>query len=161
MERREFENNLIRVVTAVIIDKKGEKVLVAQRAATASHPLTWTFIGGKVEPGESPEEALRREVAEETSLQIRVGRLLDVAEVDYRNLGRPSHNISYYSCEIITGVARLYPNIHAAVRWIRAEELTNLDWIEGDRQFVKKLAALSLISAEQNLGLWFSGRALL
>lgn len=139
-ENNELEPSLIRVVTAVIIDNKGEKILVAQRAETASHPGKWTFIGGKVEPGESPEEALRREVDEETGLKIRVGKLLGLAEVDYRNYGRPSHQILYYEARILNGVAKLLPEIHQDIKWVRVEDLPKLDWIEGDREFTKKLA---------------------
>lgn len=140
MERRESVENLIRVVTAVIIDNKGEKVLIAQRSKTASHPGKWTFVGGKVEAGESPEQALRREVDEETGLKVRVGRLLGFAEVDYRDYGRPSHQILYYEARILNGVAKLLPEIHQDVKWVKAEDLPKLDWIEGDLEFAKKLA---------------------
>lgn len=140
MERKESVENLIRVVTAVVIDNKGEKVLVAQRAETASHPGKWTFVGGKVEPGESPEQALRREVEEETGLKINVGKLLGFAEVDYRNYGRPSHQILFYEARILNGVAKLLPEIHQDIKWVGVEDLPKLDWIEGDLEFAKKLA---------------------
>jgi len=139
-EKKEPGENLTRVVGAVIVNNEGNKILLGQRAATVSHPLKWEFFGGKVEPGESPEEALRREVLEETSLKISVGKLLAIAEVDYRSLGKPSHQILFFEARILNGVAKLNSEIYHDVRWVDVKELANLDWIEADREFARKLA---------------------
>lgn len=141
METKEVSNNLIRVVAGVIFNPNYDAILVGQRAQSASHPLKWEFVGGKVENGESPEEALKREVEEETTLKISVGKLLGIAEIDYRNLGRPSHQILFYESKILNGVAKLDPKIYNDIRWVQAENLPNLDWIEADYEFAKKLAA--------------------
>lgn len=96
---------------------------MGQRAATASHPLKWEFIGGKVEPGESPEEALRREVFEETSLEISAGKLLGLAEVDYRNYGRLPHQILFFVARNLNGVAKLNKEIYQDIKLVKIEDL--------------------------------------
>jgi 8-oxo-dGTP diphosphatase len=140
MAEQEPIKEIVRVVGAVIVSERRDKVLLGQRSESQSHPLKWEFIGGKIEPGESPEEALIREVDEETGLKIEVGRFLDVVEADYRNYGRPSHQISFYECRRINGVAKLDPEIYNEVRWVRLDEIAELDWIDGNKGFAKRLA---------------------
>ncbi len=138
-EQKETNYELVQVVSAVILNEAGDKVLVGQRSLKQSYPLKWEFIGGKVELGESPEEALKREVAEEINLQVAVGRLLDVVEVDYRQMGRPSHQILFYECRRLTKKATIDPDVYKAVKWVHVNDLPGLDWVEGEIEFAKKL----------------------
>lgn len=130
----------IRVVAAVILNHRGNRILVGQRAENQSHPLKWEFIGGKVENGESPEEALCREVREETGLEIEVGRFLDVVEYDYRDLGRPSHQISFFECQKKSGVAKRDRAIYQDLKWVEFSKIDQLDWIEGNVEFANGLS---------------------
>ena len=140
MERGNSKENLIKVVAAVIINDEREEVLVAKRAKNASYPGKWEFIGGKVRAGESPEEALRREMKEEVDIRVHVGRLLGFAEADYRNRGRASHRILFYSASISDGEIKLDERIHQEIRWVTVTGLQALDFVAGDKKFAKRLA---------------------
>ena len=92
-----------------------------------SMPLKWEFPGGKIDPGESPEACLRREIHEELSLQVRVGKNLPVSTYHY-----PAFTISLYPfiCAIERGEVILHE--HAAIAWLSPEKLHTLEWAEDD-----------------------------
>ncbi len=96
----------------------------------------WEFPGGKVEPGESFGEALVREIAEELGIEIAVGHHLGRGEA------RTLHYaivLDVYSATLTTGTPR--PTEHAELRWLGADELSNLDWAEADIPVLPKVAA--------------------
>lgn len=121
-------NKPIPVVAAVIADAAG-LVLVAQRPAHKHLALKWEFPGGKVEPGESPEAALARELREELGIEIEI----------LRTLPRFTHDYGDVVIEMISFVCRLAPasaaphaHEHAALRWVSAAELATLDLAAAD-----------------------------
>jgi len=94
-------------------------------------PLQWEFPGGKIEPGESPEACLHRELMEEMELRVAVKRAMPSSTHEY-----PAFTVTLHPfvCEILSGEMIL--NEHHAVAWLKPEELPALDWVEADRTVV-------------------------
>ena len=113
-------------VTCAIIERDG-LVLATRRSAAMSMPLKWEFPGGKIDPGESPEACLRREIHEELNIHVSVGRNLPVSTYHY-----PAFTISLYPfiCAIEAGDIVLHE--HAAIAWLSPEKLHTLEWAEAD-----------------------------
>jgi 8-oxo-dGTP diphosphatase len=113
-------------VTCAIIEQNG-RVLAAQRSATMSLPLKWEFPGGKIRVAESPEECLRREIAEELDVEIAVRKFLSTSTHAY-----PTVMVTLYPfiCTIVAGEIKLQE--HAAATWLPPEKLHQLDWAEAD-----------------------------
>ncbi len=103
------------------------RCLVALRSERMSLPLKWEFPGGKIEPDESPEVALRREVFEELGLEIEVHGLLGRGESIHE--GRRVE-LAVYRASWLTGTLQLAE--HAEARWLAASELPALEWAEAD-----------------------------
>ena len=95
----------------------------------------WEFPGGKMEPGESREDALRREIAEELSCSIQVGDLLDTVEWDYPEFHLTMH---CFLCSLEEEAPHL--NEHEAARWLSADELLSVNWLPADYGLLPKLA---------------------
>ena len=97
----------------------------------------WEFPGGKVEAGESPEEALRREIREELEVEVNVGDLIDTIEYDY-----PAFHLSMkcYACTIAGGSPHLLE--HEASRWLSADQLDSVAWLPADITLIPKIAGL-------------------
>lgn len=113
-------------VSCAIIEHNGQ-VLAAQRSGIMSLPLKWEFPGGKIDPGESPQECLRRELIEEMGIGIRVGKGLPPSTHHYPTFTVTLHP---FICAIESGEIVLHE--HAAIAWLRPEELQGLDWAEAD-----------------------------
>lgn len=124
----------INVVAAVIM-KEG-KVFATQRGYGECKD-GWEFPGGKVEAGESPEEALRREIREELEVEVNVGDLIDTIEYDY-----PAFHLSMkcYACTIAGGSPHLLE--HEAARWLSADQLDSVAWLPADITLIPKIAGL-------------------
>ena len=124
----------INVVAAVIM-KEG-KVFATQRGY-GEFKDGWEFPGGKVEAGESPEEALRREIREELEVEVNVGDLIDIIEYDY-----PAFHLSMkcYACTIAGGSPHLLE--HEAARWLSADQLDSVAWLPADITLIPKIAGL-------------------
>lgn len=124
----------INVVAAVIM-KKG-KVFATQRGY-GEFKDGWEFPGGKVEAGESPEEALRREIREELEVEVNVGDLIGTIEYDY-----PTFHLSMkcYACSIAGGSPHLLE--HEAARWLSADQLDSVAWLPADITLIPKIAGL-------------------
>lgn len=124
----------INVVAAVIM-KEG-KVFATQRGY-GEFKDGWEFLGGKVEAGESPEEALRREIREELEVEVNVGDLIDTIEYDY-----PAFHLSMkcYACTIAGGSPHLLE--HEAARWLSADQLDSVAWLPADITLIPKIAGL-------------------
>ncbi len=123
----------IKVVAAIIIHEN--KVFATQRGY-GEFEGGWEFPGGKVEPGETPQEALAREIMEELDTQIEVGELLDTVEYDY-----PKFHLSMdcFLCTIKSG--HLVLKEHEAARWLTRETLDSVDWLPADLSLIGKLTA--------------------
>lgn len=124
----------INVVAAVIM-KEG-KVFATQRGY-GEFKDGWEFPGGKVEAGESPEEALRREIREELEVEVNVDELIDTIEYDY-----PAFHLSMkcYACTIAGGSPHLLE--HEAARWLSADQLDSVAWLPADITLIPKIAGL-------------------
>ncbi len=121
------------LVTAGVLIRNG-RVLVARRKAGSHLAGFWEFPGGKLEPGESPEECLARELREELGVSVRVGRIL---EAIYHRYPEKSVLLLFYACELTDGEPRALDV--AEVAWVRKAELLDLDWVPADVAFIEKL----------------------
>ena len=121
----------IRVVAAVI--RKGDKIFATQRGY-GELKGGWEFPGGKIEDGETPQEALKREIEEELDTEILVGELIDTIEYDY-----PTFHLSMdcFWCEIVEG--RLVLKEHEAARWLDRKTLDDVEWLPADVTLVGKI----------------------
>ncbi|MCD8207905.1 MAG: (deoxy)nucleoside triphosphate pyrophosphohydrolase [Bacteroidales bacterium] len=121
----------IKVVAAIII-REGN-VFATQRGY-GEFKDGWEFPGGKVEPGETLEAALVREIQEELDTEIEVGELLDTVEYDY-----PTFHLSMdcFLCSIKSGELELKE--HEAAKWLTAETLYTVDWLPADLELVAKI----------------------
>ena len=119
-------------VVAAIIRKEG-RIFATQRGY-GEWKDWWEFPGGKMEPGETPEEALMREIREELSTEIRVDELLCTVEYDYPKFALTLH---CYLCSLVTEALHL--NEHEAARWLANDELDSVKWLPADREVIEKL----------------------
>lgn len=123
-------------VTCAIIENEN-LVLVVQRSSKMSLPLKWEFPGGKIEPNESEEECVVREIREELNLDIELNGKLKSSKFDY-----PSASIELipFIAKQIGGQIRL--SEHADYKYLEKELLLNLDWAEADIPIVKEYLSL-------------------
>lgn len=121
----------VRVTAAVIC--RENKVLATQRGY-GDYKDWWEFPGGKIEPGESPEQALKREILEELAAEISVGRKIMTVEYDY-----PTFHLSMdcFVCTLIRGEPELLE--HEAAKWLSRSELDSVPWLPADREVVDTL----------------------
>jgi len=118
-------------VVAAIIEREG-RVLIGQRTAVQSHPLKWEFPGGKVEPGESPAEALARELKEELDIDDATG--VEFHGYQFTYPGRAPIELIFFKVLLFAGEPRNL--IFQEMRWALPHELPAMDFVEGDRQFL-------------------------
>src|SRR5690242_15424305 len=123
------------VVAAVI--ERDDRVLICRRDPNHSFPLKWEFPGGKVEPGETPEAALARELEEELGIRPEVGA--EIARYEYQYPGKNPILLIFYTVRTWSGEPRNL--IFAEIRWERRGRLPDYDFLEGDREFVRVMAA--------------------
>lgn len=121
----------IEVVAAII--RKGDKIFATQRGY-GEWKDWWEFPGGKMEVGETPEEALVREIHEELSAEISVDEFLCTVEYDYPQFHLTMH---CYICSLLT--ESLHLNEHEAARWLKNNELDSVKWLPADKIIVEQL----------------------
>ena len=121
----------IKVVAAVIRD--GEKVFATARGY-GEFKGQWEFPGGKIEEGESPQQALRREIKEELDADIEVGELIETVEYDY-----PTFHLSMdcFWAKVISG--ELIPKEAEAVKWLGINELDGVKWLPADLGLIDRI----------------------
>ena len=121
----------IEVVAAIIIQ---DGRLFATQRGYGEWKDWWEFPGGKIEPGESPKDALKREIREELATEIEVGNLLTTVEYDYPKFHLTMH---CYLCDIIRGQLSLLE--HEDARWLTKDELDGVKWLPADVEVIKAL----------------------
>ena len=121
----------VRVTAAVIC--RENKIFATQRGY-GDYKDWWEFPGGKIESGESPEQALKREILEELAAEISVGRKIMTVEYDY-----PTFHLSMdcFVCTLIRGEPELLE--HEAAKWLSRSELDSVPWLPADREVVDTL----------------------
>ena len=126
----------IRVVAAVIkaVNESGEPVIFATQRGYGEFQGGCEFPGGKIEVGESPQEALRREIIEELDTEITIGELVDTVEYDYPNFHL---SMDCFWCEVLSG--NLILKEHEDARWLLKEQLDDVEWLPADITLVEKI----------------------
>jgi len=124
---------MLQVVAAVL--RREGRILICQRREDQAHPLKWEFPGGKVEAGESPEQAVARELLEELGIACREGRELERYEYCYP--GKSPLMLIFYEVGRFEGEPE--NRIFHAMRWETAARLAEFDFLEGDRAFLGRL----------------------
>lgn len=132
-------------VTCAIIEQDG-LVLADQRSAAMSLPLKWEFPGGKIDPGESPEDCLRRELFEEMGIHIRVGKSLPPSSHQYTKF---MVTLYPFKCSIESGEIVLHE--HAAIVWLPPDQLHALDWAEADLPVIEAYLAKCERAVDQDV----------
>ena len=129
----------IRVVAAVIVrEKNNQKQIFATQRGYGELKGGWEFPGGKIEAGETSQDALIREINEELDARINVGELLDTIEYDY-----PAFHLSMdcFLCELAD---HLELKEHEDAKWLTIEELNSVDWLPADVTLVDKIKGMQM-----------------
>ena len=121
---------------AAAIVRRGGRILICRRTADQPHPLKWEFPGGKVEPGETPPQALCRELQEELAMHVSFADEVERYEFCYP--GKNPILLIFYGVTDFSGEPRNC--VFAEIRWVAAKDLPRFDFLEGDIEFVKRLA---------------------
>ena len=127
------ERRIIEVVGAIIRD--GDRYLVGQRAASKAQGGLWEFMGGKIEPGETPEQALARECREELALEIENEHIIDSVVHEYPE---KTIRLTLISCSPKFGSIPKALE-HQQIRWVTRAEMDTLDFAFADRECIGKL----------------------
>jgi 8-oxo-dGTP diphosphatase len=128
-----------RVVAALIL--KDNLILACQRTRHQVMPLKWEFPGGKIEEGEQPRDALRRELEEELGIEASIGN--EVARIHHEYPGGGSVELRFFEVHEYKG--EIENRIFREIRWVGRKELLDLDFLEADHTLVEDLAAGKLI----------------
>lgn len=119
-------------VAAAVVRREG-RVMICQRKPEVHNGLKWEFPGGKLEPGESPEAALARELLEELDLRVSVGRVIDAVHHRYSDR---EVLVLFYDCRIASGEPRAVDC--NAIAWVGPEDLRGYDFAGADLAFVQR-----------------------
>ena len=127
---------IIKVVTAVIkpLNDKGQTIILSTQRGYGEFKDSWEFPGGKIEEGETPQEALKREIMEELDTQIEVGTLIDTIEYDYSDFHL---SMDCFWCEIVSG--NLVLKEHENAKWLTKEQLQDAEWLPADIKLIENI----------------------
>ena len=129
----------VKVVAAIIkaVNENGETIIFATQRGYGDFKGGWEFPGGKIESGETPQEALKREIIEELDTEVSVGELMDTVEYDY-----PQFHLSMdcFWCQIVRG--NLVLKEHEEARWLTKDELNYVEWLPADYTLIEKIRNL-------------------
>ncbi|MFC5862971.1 (deoxy)nucleoside triphosphate pyrophosphohydrolase [Acidicapsa dinghuensis] len=132
--------NALRLVAAALI-LRGAEVLICQRRPDQPMALQWEFPGGKLEPGESPEAALKRELEEELGITATVGPRVTHIRHNYRHGG--AVDLQFFAVYEFEG--EIENRIFHEVKWVRLEDLPSYDFLAADRGLIRDLAQGKLL----------------
>lgn len=121
----------IEVVAAII--QNGDKIFATQRGY-GEFKDGWEFPGGKMEAGETPQQALVREIREELDTEIEVGDLVEIVEYDYPQFHLTMH---CFMCTVKAG--NLVLKEHEAAKWLTKENIDSVDWLPADKELIERL----------------------
>lgn len=126
----------IRVVAAVIraVNNENKPVIFATQRGYGEFKGGWEFPGGKIESGETPQQALKREIMEELDTEIAVGELIDTIEYDYPNFHL---SMDCFWCEVIHG--ELILKEAEAAKWLTREHLADVKWLPADVTLIENI----------------------
>lgn len=135
----------MRLVVAAIIERSDRRLLICQRRRDDTSPLKWEFPGGKVEPGESPEAALARELREE--LAVTLEKCVEMGRVRHKYASTPGElEIRFYAASIRE--TEITPKCFEHVTWSLPKELGNYDFLAANAQLIAQLATGRLKPSE-------------
>jgi len=126
-----LKREIVDVVAALIWDK--DKFLICQCPVTKDRPLLWEFVGGKVESGETNEEALIRECYEELDIKLDIGNEFMRVEHEYIDI---TVNLILFNATISSGVPKLKE--HNDLRWIKPSDISNFEFCPADKELIEK-----------------------
>ena len=129
-------NMLKRIEVVAALIREGDKILATQRGY-GEYKDFWEFPGGKIEHGETPEAALKREIKEELATEIDVNEYVGTVDYDY-----PDFHITLllYLCSMVSGNLELLE--HESAKWLLASELDTVSWLPADLEIIPKLKSL-------------------
>lgn len=130
----------LRFVAAALI-LRDDEILIGQRRDDQPMPHLWEFPGGKIEPGETSEQALARELREELGIEAEIGPAVTRIRHNYRHGG--AVDLQFFSVHSFTG--EITNHIYKQVRWVKLAKLPGYDFLAADRDLVKDLAAGKLL----------------
>ena len=127
---------IIKVVAAVIksLNDKGQTIILSTQRGYGEFKDSWEFPGGKIKNGETPQEALKREIMEELDTQIKVGTLIDTIEYDYSDFHL---SMDCFWCEIVRG--NLVLKEHENAKWLTKEQLHDVEWLPADIKLIESI----------------------
>jgi 8-oxo-dGTP diphosphatase len=128
-----------QVVAALIV--RGDEILCCQRTEHQALPLKWEFPGGKIEAGETPPQALRRELQEELGILAEIGA--EVTQLVHTYANGNSVNLRFFAVRRFE--KELQNRIFRDVRWVKRPELPALDFLDADKELVERLAMGELL----------------
>lgn len=123
------------IVVAAVLQRDG-RLLIGQRMAGDRHALKWEFPGGKVEAGETPRDALRRELREELGIEADIGP--EIARYEQCASGRPPLVLLFHQVDSFVGEPQ--PRTFQQIAWERPEALLQYDFLDGDLDLIRRLA---------------------
>ena len=130
----------VNVVAAII---KQDGTILATQRGYGDFAGGWEFPGGKIEQGETPEEALVREIHEELEALITVGPLVTVVDYDYETFHLHMH---CFLCHVASGNLELHE--HMAARWLDADTIDSVDWLPADEEVIQAIKDQGVLAAE-------------
>ena len=128
-------NNQLKVVVGGLI-QQNQKILICQRKDNGDHPLKWEFPGGKLKDNENNQDALKRELKEELSIEINEMIFFDEYLYEYKKL---SKNLKLVFFQIFQFEGEIQNKVHQQLKWIDISKLGDYDFLEGDLKIINKI----------------------